>query len=68
MTPTPPRFPRRGAPESFGWLRVPALDRGEDLAWETPAGDDVWLQAGVRRLVQLLPSLAPAPDLAAARR
>ena len=62
------RYPRRGSPESFGWLRLPALDRGDDLAWETPGGEVMWLQVGVRRLVQLLPSLPPQPDGVAARR
>ncbi len=62
------RFPRRGTPESFGWLRLPSHDDGEHLGWETPDGEVVLLLVGVRRLVQMLPSLPPQPDLAAARR
>ncbi len=64
------RFPRRGTPESFGWLRVPAFDDPGFSAWEVPDRNAafVLLPVGTRRLVQMLPSLPPLPDLVAARR
>lgn len=57
------RFPRRGSPHTFGWVRAPESDQAGYLAWETPAGEIVLLHHEVGTLVQFLPCLSPLPDL-----